>query len=79
MVLATAQEIAIEVNPWEVDFLARQRKIWVEKGAEIDILSAADHAALMAKTATIGDDIVKTKPELKPLWDQLRAAVERTR
>jgi hypothetical protein len=33
----------------------------------------------MAKTATIGDDIVKTRPELKPLWDQLRAAVERTR
>jgi hypothetical protein len=32
----------------------------------------------MAKTATIGDDIVKTKPELKPLWDQLRAAVECT-
>jgi TRAP-type transport system periplasmic protein len=79
MVLGTAREIGIEVNPWEVDFLARQRKIWVEKGAEIDTLSAADRAALMAKTATIGGDIVKTKPELKPLWDQLRAAVERTR
>jgi TRAP-type transport system periplasmic protein len=79
MVLATAQEIGIEVNPWEVDFLARQRKIWVEKGGVINILSATDHAALTARTATIGDDIVKTKPELKPLWDQLRAAVERTR
>jgi hypothetical protein len=29
--LATAQEIGIEVNPWQVDLLARQRKIWVEK------------------------------------------------
>jgi hypothetical protein len=45
MVLATAQEIRIEVNPWEVDFLARQRRSWVEKGGDINILPAADHAA----------------------------------
>jgi hypothetical protein len=32
----------------------------------------------MAKTATVGDDIVKTKPELKPLWDTLLAAVKRS-
>jgi TRAP-type transport system periplasmic protein len=78
MVLATAQEVGTEVNPWEIDFLARQRKSWVDKGGEIDVLSAADHAELMAKTATIGDDIVKTKPQLKALWDELRAAVKRT-
>jgi TRAP-type C4-dicarboxylate transport system substrate-binding protein len=30
IVLATAQEIGTKVNPWEVDFLARQRMIWVE-------------------------------------------------
>ena len=79
MVLATAQEVGAEVNPWNVDFLARQRRTWVEKGGEIDMLSAADHAELMAKTGTIGDDIVRTKPELKPLWDLLRAAANRTR
>jgi hypothetical protein len=33
---------------------------------------------MMAKTGTVGDDIVKTKPELKPLWDLLRAAVKRS-
>ena len=41
-------------------------------------LSPADHAELMAKTSPIGDEIVKTKPELKPLWDQLVAAAKRT-
>ena len=76
LVLATAK--GIDVNPWEVDFLARQRKTWVEKGGELNALSAADHAELMAKTGTIGDDIVKTKPELQPLWQELRATVKRT-
>jgi hypothetical protein len=46
-------------------YIARQRKMWVEKVAGIDTLSAADHATLMAKTAAIGDDIVRTRPELK--------------
>ena len=78
MVLATAHEAGTEVNPWEVDYLARQRKTWVDKGGELDVLSAADKAELWAKTGTIGDDIVKTKPELKPLWDQLKATVKRT-
>ncbi len=76
LVLATAK--GIDVNPWEVDFLARQRKTWVEKGGELNALSAADHAELMAKTGTIGDDIVKTKPDLQPLWQELRATVKRT-
>jgi TRAP-type transport system periplasmic protein len=77
-VLATAQEIGGEVNPWDIDFLAQQRKIWVEKGGELVVLSPADKAELMAKTGTVGDDIVKTKPELKPLWDLLRAATKRS-
>jgi hypothetical protein len=58
--------------------VARQRKTWVEKGGELIALSPADKAGLMAKTATIGDDIVRTKPELKPLWDMLLAAAKRS-
>ena len=79
MVLATAREAATEVNPWELDFLARQRKTWVEKGGVLDTFSPADKAELLAKTGGIGDDIVKTKPELQPLWAELQAAVKRTR
>jgi TRAP-type transport system periplasmic protein len=78
MVLAAAQDVGPEVNPWEIDFLARQRKTWVEKGGELEVLSPADRAELIAKTGTIGDDIVKTKPELKPMWDLLRATVKRS-
>jgi hypothetical protein len=78
MVLAIAEEIGAIVNPWEIDFPAQQRKIWVEKGGEIDVLSPADKDEMMAKLSTVGDDIVKTKPQLKPLWDLLRAAAKRS-
>ncbi len=66
-----------EVIPWSLDFLVSQRKVWVEKGGEMINLSAAEHAELMKKMAPVGDDIVKTKPELKPLWDMLLAAAKR--
>jgi TRAP-type C4-dicarboxylate transport system substrate-binding protein len=79
LVLATADATGTEVNPWDIDFLARQRKTWLEKGGELHALSMADKAELMTKTAGVADDIVKAKPELKPLWDLLRTAVERSR
>jgi TRAP-type C4-dicarboxylate transport system substrate-binding protein len=77
MVLATAQETATEVTPWIIDFLARQHKVWVDKGGELDVLSPADKADMTAKLATVGDDIVNTRPELQPLWDLLRASAKR--
>jgi TRAP-type transport system periplasmic protein len=77
MVLTTAQETATDVTPWIIDFLARQHKVWVAKGGELDVLSPADRAEMTAKLATVGDDIVRTRPDLQPLWDLLRATAKR--
>jgi TRAP-type C4-dicarboxylate transport system substrate-binding protein len=79
IVMSSADQARAEVLPWSLDFLAQQRKAWAEKGGEVLELSPADHAELMSKTSAIGDDIVKTKPELKPLWDQLVATAKRTK
>ena len=76
-VMTTAQQVRAEAVPWALDFLVAQRKAWVEKGGEVINLSDADHAELMAKMRPVGDDIVKGKPELKPLWDDLLAAAKR--
>ncbi len=77
-VRSTAAQATKEVIPWATQFIASQRKVWASKGGEIIYLSPADHAELMAKMRPIGDDIVKSKPDLKPLWDSLLAAVKRT-
>jgi TRAP-type C4-dicarboxylate transport system substrate-binding protein len=79
IVMSAAQEAALAENPWQVDFLARQRKAWVDNGGVLDVLPAAEKTEMVARVATVGDDIVRTQPELKPLWDTLRAAINRTR
>jgi TRAP-type C4-dicarboxylate transport system substrate-binding protein len=78
VVLATSKQAGEEAVPWAQDFLVSQRKVWVAKGGELIQLSAADKAELMQKMAPIGPDIVKSKPELKPLWDMLLAAAKRS-
>jgi TRAP-type C4-dicarboxylate transport system substrate-binding protein len=78
IVMATGRQAAAEAIPWSLDFLVAQRKAWVDKGGEVIALPAADRAELMAKLASVGDDIVKTKPELKPLWEQLVATAKRS-
>jgi TRAP-type transport system periplasmic protein len=75
-VLATGHETEANIGQWEIDFLARQRKTWVDNGGELIALTAADKAEMMAKLGSVGDDIVSTKPVLKPLWDQLVAAAK---
>jgi TRAP-type C4-dicarboxylate transport system substrate-binding protein len=75
----TADEAKNEAIPWALAFLEDQRKAWVAKGGEVIRLPDADHAELMQKMRPVGDDIVKTKPDLKPLWDQLLAAAEKAK
>lgn len=79
MVLETSKEVGQEVVPWSIDFLSQQRKVWVEKGGELISLSPAERTELMQKMAPIGPEIVKQKPELKPIWDALLAAVARSK
>ena len=78
LVMSTAKQAAAEAASWERDFLAEQRKAWTDKGGEVIPLPAADKAEMMARLASVGDDIVKTKPDLKPLWDQMVATAKRS-
>ncbi len=78
LVMAAAKQAGAEAAPWALDFIGSQRKLWTEKGGEVIVLPAADKAEMMAKLATVGEDIVKTKPDLKPLWDQMVATAKRS-
>jgi TRAP-type C4-dicarboxylate transport system substrate-binding protein len=77
-VMAAAKQAETEVQPWVFDFVARQHKVWTDTGGELIALPDADKADILAKLATVGDDIVKTKPVLRPLWDQMIATAKRS-
>ncbi|MEA2945077.1 MAG: hypothetical protein QOI40_407 [Alphaproteobacteria bacterium] len=76
-VMTTAKQVEGEIIPWSQDFLVSQRKVWVDKGGEMVPLPEAERKELMQKMSTVGEDIVKTKPELKPIWDLLLVAAKR--
>ena len=78
LVMAAAKQAGAEATPWSLDFIVSQRKVWTDKGGELIALPAADKVEIMSKLASVGDDIVKTKPELKPLWQQMAATAKRS-
>ncbi|HLK82412.1 MAG TPA: TRAP transporter substrate-binding protein [Xanthobacteraceae bacterium] len=77
-VMSAAKQAGAETTPWASEFFASQHKVWAERGGETIVLPPAEKAELMAKMAPIGDDIVKTKPVLKPLWEQMVATAKRS-
>jgi TRAP-type transport system periplasmic protein len=77
-VMAAAKQAETEVTPWALDFVVSQRKVWTDRGGELIALSAADRSDMLTKLATVGNDIVKTKPALKPLWDDIVATAIRS-
>ncbi len=60
---------AAAVNPWEVDFYTKQREVWTQKGGELISLPADEQATMMKTFASIGEDLSKERPAIKPDFD----------
>jgi TRAP-type transport system periplasmic protein len=67
------------VWPWQLDFYAKQQKLWVEKGDELIALPPEEQAAMMKTLAAIGDDVSKSKPALNEAYKTLVAAANRNK
>jgi TRAP-type C4-dicarboxylate transport system substrate-binding protein len=59
-----ALTVSSGIVPFVDDFYAAQRKAWTAAGGELISLPADELAALIAKIASIGDDLSKDNPEL---------------
>jgi len=73
-----AGKAAAEVNPWEADFFVKMSKDWSEHGEIID-LPANEQAELISTVKTVGQDVVKTKPDLAQPYAVFVAAAKRTK
>jgi TRAP-type transport system periplasmic protein len=65
------------ITPWQFDFYDRGRKIWVDKGGELIKLPPDEEAAMLEKLGSVGEDLSKSRPPLKEIYDVLVAAVKR--
>jgi TRAP-type transport system periplasmic protein len=59
-----ATTVSKDIIPDTHEFFAAARKEWITSGGELSSLPADEQAAMMAKIASIGDDLSKDKPEL---------------
>jgi TRAP-type transport system periplasmic protein len=73
-----ADRAAAEVNPWEADFFVKMSKDWSEHG-EIINLPANEQAELVSTVETVGQDVVKRKPDLAQPYAVFAAAAKRTK
>lgn len=76
-IMDTSKSIAREVLPWSLDFLEQSRVTWKANGGEMVTLPEAEAKEMREKFASVGDDIVKDKPDMKPVWDALVALAKK--
>jgi TRAP-type C4-dicarboxylate transport system substrate-binding protein len=76
---ADALKAAAEVNPWEVDFYGKQRKIFTDHGGELISLPAAEQAQMMQSVAAVGAAVAKRKPRLQQAYDVFAEVAQRTK
>jgi TRAP-type C4-dicarboxylate transport system substrate-binding protein len=74
---ADAIKAAAEVNPWEIDFYAKQRQIWAEHG-ELISLPPDEQADMMKSLAAVSAEVAKRKPGLEQAFDVFAAVAKRT-
>ena len=72
-VVKTSKQIAREVLPWSLEFLEQSRASWKANGGEMIAFPDAELVELRQKIASVGDDIVKDKPDMKTMWDMMVA------
>jgi TRAP-type transport system periplasmic protein len=59
-----AAAASTQIVPVVAGFFAAQRKVWTETGGELISLPDAEQDAMLARIASIGDDLSKDKPDL---------------
>ncbi len=72
-------KVATAINPWEVDFYNKQRQLWKDKGGELIGLPADEQSKLMNSLESVGADLAKEKPALKPDYDTFVSVAKATR
>jgi TRAP-type transport system periplasmic protein len=67
------------INAPALDMYHQQRKAWVAAGGELISLPQNEQAEMMKMLSSVGNDIAKSKPELRDAYQVVTQAAQRTR
>lgn len=79
LVVDTARGMELESTQVALEFGAKAEQLWKDNGAEVIRLPAADQAEFMRRARPLGDEFLGTNPKTKPMWEMLKASIERNR
>jgi TRAP-type transport system periplasmic protein len=75
---ADAAKAAAEINPWQMDFYAKQSRAWAEHG-ELISLPPSEQAEMMRALVEVAADVAKGKPRLQQALAIFKEAAIRTK
>ena len=77
VVTDAGQQATRELQPWTLDFIAKQSQAWIKGGGELNKPTAAEQAQLMKLMRPVGAEVTAAKPGERALYDLLLKAVKR--
>jgi TRAP-type transport system periplasmic protein len=77
MVLEEAHLNDMEMQPKSEVFNANIYKVWQKIGGELIHLSPAENAEFRKRMSTVGDAVMKDKPEVRPMYELLKKIAAR--
>lgn len=73
------QSQSLAINPLALNMYNEQRKAWMAAGGELISLSQDEQVEMMHTLSSVGDDVSKSKPELRGAYQVVTEAARRTR
>lgn len=77
MVLEEAHLNDLEMQPRSIAFNENIYKVWQKIGGELIHLSPAENAEFRKRMSTVGDAVMKDKPEVRPMYELLKKIAAR--
>jgi TRAP-type C4-dicarboxylate transport system substrate-binding protein len=66
------------IHPFALDFNAKARQGWLDKGGELISLPPDEQALMMETLSSVGQDVSKSKPELNAAYQVIAEAAKKT-
>jgi TRAP-type C4-dicarboxylate transport system substrate-binding protein len=71
------QTASVEVFPWAVDFIAKQRQVWQTNGGEVLRLSPEEQKQMNEMLLPIGAQVAAGKPDQAAIYEILRKSAQK--
>ena len=78
-IFASGRAVANPTAKVASEITAKWEKLWLKNGGTLTQPTAADRADMIRRAGPIGERILGGNPKIKPMYELIKAAAEKTR